>query len=176
MIRNRLSRRRQRDPAELNITAFLNLMVILVPFLLITAVFTRMAVLELNVPSASEQTAEQDKLRLEVVVRDDALVVGDGRRIVAEVERTDAGTYDYEQLSSVMQQLKKANPDVRRASILLEADTEYDVLVHVMDRVRMVEQPDPDNPDETVQATLFPEIALGDAPSTDGDQTAGDAG
>ena len=42
MFRNR-NRRRGRyndDTAELNITAFMNLMVILVPFLLITAVFS----------------------------------------------------------------------------------------------------------------------------------------
>lgn len=176
MIRDRLSRRRQRDPAELNITAFLNLMVILVPFLLITAVFTRMAVLELNLPKASEQTEDQDKLRLEIVVRNDALVVGDGRRIVAEVPRTEAGAHDYDQLSTLMQRLKKANPEVRQASILLESDTKYDVLVQVMDAVRMVKQPDPDNPDQTMQAELFPEIALGDAPASGGDRAAGDAG
>lgn len=45
-------RRRQRhaEVVELNITAFMNLMVILVPFLLITTVFSRMAILELNLP------------------------------------------------------------------------------------------------------------------------------
>lgn len=164
MIRDRMSRRRQRDAAELNITAFLNLMVILVPFLLITAVFTRMAVLELNLPAASEQTEQEDKLRLEIVVRDDALVVGDGRRIIAEIARGDEGEYDYDRLSALMERLKEENPDVRQASVLLEPDTEYDILVHVMDAVRMTEVPDPDAPGETMQAELFPEIALGDAP------------
>ena len=38
-MRNRI-RRLSKDPAEINITAFMNLMVILVPFLLITAVFS----------------------------------------------------------------------------------------------------------------------------------------
>ena len=37
--RRRGGRRQQQEAAELNITAFMNLMVILVPFLLITAVF-----------------------------------------------------------------------------------------------------------------------------------------
>ena len=40
------------DPAQLDITAFMNLMVILVPFLLITAVFSRIAVLDLSLPRA----------------------------------------------------------------------------------------------------------------------------
>jgi len=44
MLRSRRGGRRQNDDtAELNITAFMNLMVILVPFLLITAVFSRLA-------------------------------------------------------------------------------------------------------------------------------------
>jgi biopolymer transport protein ExbD len=46
-------RRHNHDTAELNITAFMNLMVILVPFLLITAVFSRLAILELNLPGCS---------------------------------------------------------------------------------------------------------------------------
>ena len=47
MICRRKGRRStNEDTAELNITAFLNLMVILVPFLLITAVFSRLAILE----------------------------------------------------------------------------------------------------------------------------------
>ncbi|MEE9142428.1 MAG: biopolymer transporter ExbD, partial [Gammaproteobacteria bacterium] len=54
---NRRSRHAdRRDPAELNITAFMNLMVVLVPFLLITAVFSRMAVLELYLPNSVTDT------------------------------------------------------------------------------------------------------------------------
>ena len=46
-------RRRSQDPGDINITAFMNLMVILVPFLLITAVFSRITILELNLPTAA---------------------------------------------------------------------------------------------------------------------------
>ncbi len=166
MIRDRLRRRKARNKGsdELNITAFLNLMVILVPFLLITAVFSRMAILELNLPSANTQTEEPEKkLRLEVIVRKDGLIVADGKSRIADVENKD-GEYDYGQLSELMQQIKAGNPDVLEASVLLEADTKYGVLVHVMDAVRMVKVPDPKKPGETMQAELFPEIALGDAP------------
>ena len=44
MRRMRGRRERNLEAAELNITAFMNLMVILVPFLLITAVFSRVAI------------------------------------------------------------------------------------------------------------------------------------
>jgi biopolymer transport protein ExbD len=46
-------RKRIREPGELDITAFMNLMVVLVPFLLITAVFSRIAVHELTLPGPS---------------------------------------------------------------------------------------------------------------------------
>ena len=70
---------RKRDVADLNITAFMNLMVILVPFLLITAVFSRMAILELNLPTSSSAENEEPPigLGLEIIVRRDAIEVND---------------------------------------------------------------------------------------------------
>lgn len=167
MTRLRQRRTRQSKATdELNITAFLNLMVILVPFLLITAVFSRMAILELNLPSASQQTeAEQEDLRLEVIVRKGGLIVADGKQRIADIEKTE-GDYDYNKLSEIIQDIKSNNPEVEKASVLLESDTKYDVLVHVMDAVRAVKVPNPQKAGETLEKPLFPEIALGDAPGS----------
>ncbi|RLA31726.1 MAG: biopolymer transporter ExbD, partial [Gammaproteobacteria bacterium] len=80
MIRSRSRRgHHNTETAELNITAFMNLMVILVPFLLITAVFSRLAILELNLPGSSTEPAEQKELtfQLEVTVREGQIEVGD---------------------------------------------------------------------------------------------------
>ena len=46
----RRTHRRKHPAAELNITAFMNLMVVLVPFLLMTAVFSHITILDLNLP------------------------------------------------------------------------------------------------------------------------------
>ena len=54
MARRHHYRRRTGDPPELDMTTFLNLMVVLVPFLLITAVFSRITIVELSLPSAAE--------------------------------------------------------------------------------------------------------------------------
>ena len=43
--------------AEIDVTTFMNLMVILVPFLLVTAVFSRMTVLQLQLPSKMPKVA-----------------------------------------------------------------------------------------------------------------------
>jgi len=73
------SRYRNVDAAELNITAFMNLMVILVPFLLITAVFSRLTILELNLPGSSSEPADPQELtfQLEVTVRKGQIEFGD---------------------------------------------------------------------------------------------------
>jgi biopolymer transport protein ExbD len=52
-------RRLRKESAHLEITAFINLIVVLVPFLLSTAVFTRLTVLDLSLPAKSSGAAEQ---------------------------------------------------------------------------------------------------------------------
>ena len=73
-------RRLHKEVAHLELTAFINLIVVLVPFLLSTAVFSRMAVLDLNLPAQQNNAVEQLKgpeLNLEIVLRKDAIEVGD---------------------------------------------------------------------------------------------------
>ena len=80
-MRFRRFKRRVNKDAELSITAFMNLMVILVPFLLITAVFSKISILELDLPSRSEMAKQKPKvLELEVVVRESSLRVQDRNR------------------------------------------------------------------------------------------------
>jgi biopolymer transport protein ExbD len=169
MIRSRKSGRRNMETAELNITAFMNLMVILVPFLLITAVFSRLAVLELNLPgSSTEPAAAQDQaFQLEVIIRADKIEVGDRNQGLLGVYPNSDDGYDYDALSNKLSELKLRYPAKTDASILLEQDIEYDTLVQVMDRVRIAERVDED--EQSVRRfDLFPNISIGDAPARKG--------
>jgi len=162
--RRRGGRRANQETAELNITAFMNLMVILVPFLLITAVFSRLAVLELNLPGSSTEPVEpqEQTFQLEVIVRKDKIEVGDRNQgLLGIYPNTGEGGYDYDALSEKLSQLKKRYPQKTDASILLEQDIEYDTLVQVMDRVRVEELIDDKS---IVHNDLFPDISIGDAP------------
>ena len=158
-------RKRRHDAEELNITAFMNLMVILVPFLLITAVFSRLAVIELNLPtSESEITEEQTpEFQLEITVRENSIEVGD-RNVgtLSRIENTADG-YDLEALARYLDRVKRQFPDKADATLLLEPDISYQVLVEVMDTVRVTERVD-ETSREPVRYELFPEIAIGDAP------------
>ena len=169
MIRRRKGGRRQNvETAELNITAFMNLMVILVPFLLITAVFSRLAILELNLPGSSTEPVEPEEqvFQLEIIVRDDRIEVGDRNQgLLGVYPNTEAGDYDYQALTDKLVELKERYSEKTDASILLESEIAYDTLVQVMDRVRIAESVEDES---IVRRDLFPDISIGDAPITDG--------
>jgi biopolymer transport protein ExbD len=156
-------RRLSKEAAHLEITAFINLIVVLVPFLLSVAVFTRLAVVDLSLPAQTSgaQVLKPDNLQLEVVMRANALEVGD--RIGGLIKRIDstANGYDLATLSAVMLQLKTRFPDKTEASVLAEPNTSYDQLVQVMDAVRVSRTV---QGRKTVTADLFPNISIGDAP------------
>lgn len=162
-IRNRL-RRTRRDEPELNITAFMNLMVVLVPFLLISAVFSHMSILELNLPPDNDRQAKQEQKKernFEVLVRANHLSVVDTLGgVLRKIDKLN-GEYNYEELSEFLMQLKARFPEKRNISILLEASIPYDVLVQTMDTARVVNVVEAA---AVVQKELFPQIAIGDAP------------
>ena len=169
MIRSRRESRRNSDTADLNITAFMNLMVILVPFLLITAVFSRLAVLELYLPGSSNESVDpqEQTFQLEVTVRQSQIEVGDRNLGALGVYPNSEDGYDYEALSKKLSEIKERYPEKTDVAILLESEIPYDTLVQVMDRVRVAEEVD--EIEATINRTdLFPDISIGDAPVLDG--------
>lgn len=167
MIRSRRGGRNNIETAELNITAFMNLMVILVPFLLITAVFSRLAILELHLPGSSSEPADPQELtfQLEVTVRGNEIEVGDRNVGALGIYPNKAEGYDYESLSEKLAEIKARYPTKTDVAILLESDIPYDTLVQVMDRVRVAETVEEDS---ILRTDLFPDISIGDAPLRDG--------
>ena len=159
------TRRLKKHPAALEISAFLNLIVVLVPFLLSTAVFTRVAVVDLTLPTKSSglnEILKEHNLQLEVVLRHDAIEVGD--RIGGLKERipnTPQGP-DLARLSADMLEIKHQFPDTTEASLLPEPNIPYDTIVQVMDTMRTTKSANGGT--ELVDVDLFPAISIGDAP------------
>jgi biopolymer transport protein ExbD len=150
---------------ELDVTTFLNLMVVLVPFLLITAVFSRITVVELTLPSESGGPAsDAPAFRVEVIVREDLVEISNGTAIIAAIPKKE-GEYDLPELSDHVVALKRDHRDVESASVLLEPHIHYDYLIQIMDVVRSVEVPVSEGSEEDVAyAALFPNISIGVAP------------
>ncbi len=162
-MRSRFRRAHKQSP-ELDITAFMNLMVILVPFLLITAVFSQVNILEMNLPKAADEQqapAEPPAFLLEIVLRQNVIEVSDRPGRLLKAFPKENGSYDFQAISNLLQTRKSRFPDEQVAMLMLEPDVEYDYLIKMMDIVRVVEF---EQDGKTVQAELFPDIALGDAP------------
>lgn len=155
-------RRRKSGEDDINITAFMNLMVILVPFLLITAVFSRLTILQLNLPAAESEPIETEQLlNIEVIVRKAELQIADrGTGLLKALPNVEQG-YDLAGLTQYLQLIKQKYPEKTDATVLLEPDTEYDTVVQVMDAVRAITV---ESGGKMVQAALFPDISVGDAP------------
>jgi biopolymer transport protein ExbD len=156
-------RRRTKPTYEIDVTTFLNLMVVLVPFLLITAVFSRLTIVELNLPSAAGgPTNNEDNFRVEVIVREAGMEISNGSAIIASIPKKD-DEYDFESLSELIVELKREYPKHEAASVLMESHISYDYLIQAMDTVRAIQVPT-GNDDEVELYALFSEISVGDAP------------
>ena len=165
MKKYRAHRQRHKEAQELNITAFMNLMVVLTPFLLITAVFSRLTVLELNLPTSQSQASNDDTpaFQLEITVRDAGIEVGDRNQGTLSRLTKQGKDYPLDDLSAYLLRIKQQFPDKTDATLLLEPDISYQTVVAVMDRVRVSESRDPKD-NRVVRSELFPEVSIGDAP------------
>ena len=163
MARKHHYKRNKTNTYEIDVTTFLNLMVVLIPFLLITAVFSRLTIVELDLPSNANGAAPlQESFRVEVIVREPGIEISNGTAIIATVPKKD-GDYDLESLSEMMVALKQEYPDIDSASVLMEAFIPYDYLIQVMDIVRTVEVPTEVENEYELYA-LFSDISIGEAP------------
>ena len=149
----------------MDVTTFLNLMVVLIPFLLVTAVFSRITIFELDLPtSAAGQAIDKPKITIEVMVRKNRLEIGNGQKVVTTIPK-DGEKYNIKKLSEALQAIKSSYQDKKDATVLVEPDIEYEHVIHVMDAVRIAEIKQPDS-EEVKKMPLFPEISVGEAPAS----------
>ena len=156
-------RRHKHPAAELNITAFMNLMVVLVPFLLMTAVFSHITILDLNLPPPSSKETVQPKkppYELRVTIRNNMLVISDNQiGLIKRIPKKNS-VHDFAGLKNTLKQVKARLPEHSNITILAEQNTRYDDLIQAMDSSRSFRaQVD----GESVFAELFPDISIGDA-------------
>jgi biopolymer transport protein ExbD len=163
--------RRERKPAELLLVPMIDIFTVLVTFLLMTAVFSRIVVMQIDLPSSASAKPAEPKFRLEVIVRQDGFELSDGKQAIATIPKV-SGAYDLNALAERVLAVKREHPDSEEASVLSERKVPYDALVQAMDAIRGTEVPATDalvagqavTGAQTVKVALFTNIALGDAP------------
>ncbi len=177
--------RDSRKPAELLLVPMIDIFTVLVTFLLMTAVFSRFAILQLDLPSSRAGKPTEPTFRLEVIVRKDGLELTDGKTTVAAIPNVN-GEYDLKRLTDAAVALKREHPDADSASVLMDENVQYDDLIQVMDAIRDAEVPatatadlggagSPESSNHAgdrrtvgtpglIRVALFTKIAVGDAP------------
>ena len=163
MSRRYIKKRRREETPGLDVTTFLNLMVVLIPFLLITAVFSRVTIMELSVPtSAGGSALNRPNFAIEVIVRKTGLEIANGSSVEAAIPKKD-DQYDMQMLHEMLMRLKTRYPEKEDATVLMEPEIEYDYLIQIMDAVRGAEV-QAEGSEEVEKVVLFPNISIGDAP------------
>ena len=137
---HRKHRRPMRKPTELLLVPMIDIFTVLVTFLLMTAVFSRITIVELDLPSSQSTTVSAPRFRLEVIVLKQGFELTNGTNLIATIPKVN-GSYDLKTLGELVLSLKRDYPDADNASVLLQPDTPYDDLIQVMDVVRSVELP-----------------------------------
>jgi biopolymer transport protein ExbD len=174
----RLLIRRERKQSELLLVPMIDIFTVLVTFLLMTAVFSRIAVMQIDLPSSVAANPAEPKFRLEVIVRENGFDLSDGKVAIATIPKVN-GAYDLKALTEQVLSVKREHPTSEDASVLSERKVPYDGLIQAMDAIRSTELPAQDPlvagqiassgapgvaAPQTVKVALFTNIALGDAP------------
>ncbi len=146
----------------LNLTPMMDILTVLVVFLLITAVFMSITIMELSVPTSSGGPAARPNFAIEVIIRKAGLEIANGSSVQAAIPKKD-DAYDLELLSKMLLRLKTQYPEKEDATILMEPKIEYDHLIQVMDAVRSADVR-AEGSQEVRKIVLFPTISIGDAP------------
>ncbi len=128
------------EETELNLTAVMNIFLILIPFLLLTAVFVRIAVLELTLPSldSAGRTARAQKQKSTVI---NILVINEtGFELKSpdiKLAKLDKQTdYDWNGLKNQLTTIKEKYPESEDIIISPVSTIRYHTIISVMDRCR----------------------------------------
>ena len=165
----------KREEAQLDITSFMNLMIVLVPVLLMMMVFSRITVVELQLPALSnaQSPEELQNEQLEVLVSNQGLQVyfpqgyllKDIPLITIENEQQSIEQHDFDTLQLTLKQVKQAllakGVEKQDLVLLVDDDVDYQTLINLIDTSRSYKDVVAAS---LVDAELFPNVSFADAP------------
>ena len=155
-------RRRTLPDEAIHIVALWNLMIILIPFLLLSAVFSQTSILNLYLPPPAKPSEapgiNPTAPRPVVSILHDGYLLSDGPTVVAAIPLDAAGRHNTGKLTELLAQIKGVSAERSDLVILSEATTPYETIVQTMDASReMIVHRD----GHTEMVSLFPDISLG---------------
>jgi biopolymer transport protein ExbD len=170
---------------EANLLPIMNLMTILIPFLLLSATFIKLTIIDSALPASTQPsdkvsqevsptpTPEEKKLTLTVFIREDGFTVGgiggildvgnekektEEEKPQTIIEKKPDGTYDYDKLKEILVRIKDAFPGQNTVILLPEPQIKYDDIIQLMDVARTYKKKQPDGSE--TEELLFPSPVL----------------
>src|SRR5438132_14332409 len=98
---HRKHRRPLRKATELMLVPMIDIFTVLVTFLLMTAVFSRITIVELDLPSSQNTSVTVPTFRLEVIVRKEGFELTNGTNLIATIPKVN-GAYDLKKLGELV--------------------------------------------------------------------------
>ena len=141
--------RRKAVDADLNLVPYIDLLTCMVAFLLITAVWSHLARLEVKQRGQTEDESEiEPPTKLEIVVHRDGFTLIADRDQKPLPKRPDGDALDYERLGVELRAFKGLHPDKPDVEVASEDEIAFDTIIRTMD---------------VALASGFPDVSLVDA-------------
>ncbi len=162
-----MSRRKKHKVEDLELSAFMNILIVLVPILLTNMTISATTILDLKLPpGGAGGGGASENQQIELIIHKDYMTLNYPAGVYMDEFPKKNDEYDLKALAAKLQVLKPAIEESigkpkRDILILAEEKTDYQALVSTMDAVRSFEV---DEGEKLVEYELFPDISLGDSP------------
>ncbi len=159
----RLKRREMEEDCEPNLVPIMNMFLVLIPFLLMSASFYHIKSVNTSVPVLAESIskAEEDKAvsvtvvvelkkdSLKVSAMSDKLTGDELNQFKTEYPVDGNSNYPLDKFSAFLQGIKNQYPESNTLILIPNDSTDYNTIIHAMDTAR-----------RTGELTLFPNVVL----------------
>lgn len=159
----RLKRREMEEDCEPNLVPIMNMFLVLIPFLLMSASFYHIKAVNTSVPVLAESVGSTEKdttVSLTVIVElkkdylkvsamSDKLTGDELNQFKAEYSMDSESIYPLEKISAHLQGIKNQYPKSDTLILIPNDKTDYNTIIHAMDTAR-----------KAGEITLFPNVVL----------------
>lgn len=140
-------RHKKKEEQKLNLIPILDAVFIFIFFLLMSAQFVKIFEINSDVPIVSDAEPpknEKDPLALTLRINNAgfALATGVPAKTIKQIPKTGDGLYDLNQLHDFLVTLKQRHKDEKMIIFEPQVDIEYEIIVEIMDAVRMLNNTD----------------------------------
>ncbi|MBC8181653.1 biopolymer transporter ExbD [candidate division KSB1 bacterium] len=142
-LKKSIGRERRIKDVDVNIIPVMNIFLLLIPFLLLTAAFVRLAIVEISLPTLGKNRAKQvqetpkNLVAILLSVKETGFQLKSPGFIFKPVNKIN-NQYNYDIIVEQLKQIKNKHPHAEDIFIAPEAKVKYDIIIKVMDRCREI--------------------------------------